>query len=85
MLSSSPSAATMVTTGVYMVARLNVVYMMAPTALWAVAVIGALTAFVAAYAGLTQRGIKKALAYSTVSQLGFMFLAMGVGSFAAGI
>lgn len=78
-------AATMVTAGVYMVARLNVIYMMAPMAMLVVAVIGALTAFVAAYAGLTQRGIKKALAYSTVSQLGYMFLAMGVGAFAAGI
>jgi NADH-quinone oxidoreductase subunit L len=78
-------AATMVTAGVYMVARLNVVYMLAPTAMATVAIIGALTAFVAAFAGLTQRGIKKALAYSTVSQLGYMFLAMGVGAFAGGI
>jgi NADH-quinone oxidoreductase subunit L len=78
-------AATMVTAGVYMVARLNVLYMNAPVALGVVAIVGALTAFTAAYAGLTQRGIKKALAYSTVSQLGYMFLAMGVGAFAAGI
>ena len=78
-------AATMVTAGVYMLARLNVLYMLAPTALVVVAVIGAATAFVAAFAGLTQRGIKKILAYSTVSQLGYMFLAMGVGAFAGGI
>ena len=78
-------AATMVTAGVYMMARLNVLYMLSPKTLLIVAVIGAMTAFVAAFAGLTQRGIKKILAYSTVSQLGFMFLAIGVGSFAAGI
>ncbi|MDX2177051.1 MAG: NADH-quinone oxidoreductase subunit L [Candidatus Sumerlaeia bacterium] len=78
-------AATMVTAGVYMVARLNVLFMFSPTTLAVVAIVGGLTAFVAAFAGLTQRGIKKALAYSTVSQLGYMFLAMGVGSFAAGI
>ena len=78
-------AATMVTAGVYMVARLNVPYFMAPDTMAVIAIIGALTAFVAAYAGLTQRGIKKALAYSTVSQLGFMFLALGAGSMAAGI
>ncbi len=78
-------AATMVTAGIYMLARLNVVYMMAPAALAIVALVGAATAFIAAYVGLTQRGIKKILAYSTVSQLGYMFLAMGVGAFAAGI
>ncbi|MCC5877182.1 MAG: NADH-quinone oxidoreductase subunit L [Candidatus Sumerlaeia bacterium] len=78
-------AATMVTAGVYMLARLNVLYMLSPTTLAVVAVIGALTAFVAAVAGCAQRGIKKILAYSTVSQLGFMFLAIGVGSFAIGI
>ena len=78
-------AATMVTAGVYMLARLNVLYMLAPTTLVVVALVGCATAFVAAFAGLTQRGIKKILAYSTVSQLGYMFLAMGVGAFAAGI
>ncbi len=78
-------AATMVTAGVYMLARLNVLYMMAPVTLVVVAFVGGATAFVAAYAALTQRGFKKILAYSTVSQLGFMFLAMGVGAFAAGI
>lgn len=78
-------AATMVTAGVYMLARLNVLYMLSPTTLIVVALIGALTALVAAVVGCTQRGIKKILAYSTVSQLGFMFLAIGVGSFAVGI
>ncbi len=78
-------AATMVTAGIYMLARLNVLYMMAPVALLGVAFVGALTALVAAYAALTQRGFKKILAYSTVSQLGLMFLAIGVGAFAAGI
>lgn len=78
-------AATMVTAGVYMLARLNVVYMLSPNALVIVALVGAATALIAASIGLTQRGIKKILAYSTVSQLGFMFLAIGVGSFAAGI
>lgn len=78
-------AATMVTAGVYMLARLNVVYMLAPAAMAVVAVVGAATAFIAAYTGLTQRGIKKILAYSTVSQLGYMFMAMGVGAFAGGI
>ncbi|CAN5196338.1 NADH-quinone oxidoreductase subunit L [soil metagenome] len=78
-------AATMVTAGVYMLARLNVLFMLSPVTLVVIAVIGALTAFVAASIGMTQRGIKKILAYSTVSQLGYMFLAMGVGSFASGI
>ncbi len=78
-------AATMVTAGLYMLARLNVLYMMAPTTLVVVAMVGGLTALIAAVVGVTQRGIKKILAYSTVSQLGYMFLAMGVGAFAAGI
>jgi len=78
-------AATMVTAGVYMVARLNVAFFMAPQTMAVIAVIGGVTAFAAATMGLTQRGIKKALAYSTVSQLGFMFLALGVGSMAGGI
>ena len=78
-------AATMVTAGIYMLARLNVLYMLSPTTMVVVAVVGALTALVAAFVGLTQRGIKKILAYSTVSQLGYMFLAMGVGAFAAGV
>jgi len=78
-------AATMVTAGVYMVARSNFIYQMAPQAMTAVAVIGALTAFFAASIGLVQNDIKRVLAYSTVSQLGYMFLALGVGAFAAGI
>jgi NADH-quinone oxidoreductase subunit L len=78
-------AATMVTAGVYMVARSSVLYVHAPRALLAVAVVGALTAIFAASIGLVQNDIKRVLAYSTVSQLGYMFLACGVGAFAAGI
>ena len=78
-------AATMVTAGVYMVARSNALYVLAPTALEIVAVIGAVTAIWAASIGLVQNDIKRVLAYSTVSQLGYMFLACGVGAFAAGI
>ncbi len=78
-------AATMVTAGVYMVARLNFLFTLSSVAMGVVAVIGALTALVAATIALTQNDIKKVLAYSTVSQLGYMFLACGVGAFAAGI
>ena len=78
-------AATMVAAGVYMVARMHVLYEHAPLALLAVAVIGCLTAFYSATIGLVQTDIKKVLAYSTISQLGYMFLACGVGAFAAGI
>ncbi len=78
-------AATMVTAGVYMVARSNALYVLAPTALGIVAVVGAATAIWAASIGLVQNDIKRVLAYSTVSQLGYMFLACGVGAFAAGI
>jgi NADH-quinone oxidoreductase subunit L len=78
-------AATMVTAGVYMVARCHVLYEMAPTALAVVAAIGAATAIFAASIGLVQTDIKRVLAYSTVSQLGYMFLALGVGAFSAGI
>jgi len=78
-------AATMVTAGVYMVARCGVLYEHAPAALGVVAVIGAATAIFAASIGLVQNDIKRVLAYSTVSQLGYMFLACGVGAFAAGI
>ena len=78
-------AATMVTAGVYMVARMNAVYQLAPFALDVVAVIGAVTAIFAASMALVQNDIKKVLAYSTISQLGYMFLALGVGAFAAGI
>jgi NADH-quinone oxidoreductase subunit L len=78
-------AATMVTAGVYMVARCGVLYEHAPLALTVVAVIGAATALFAASIGLVQNDIKRVLAYSTVSQLGYMFLACGVGAFGAGI
>jgi len=78
-------AATMVTAGVYMVARMNAIYQLAPFALDVVAVIGAITAIFAASMALVQNDIKKVLAYSTISQLGYMFLALGVGAFAAGI
>jgi len=78
-------AATMVTAGVYVVARSHVLYTHAPTAMYVVAIIGCATAFFAATIGLVQSDIKKVLAYSTVSQLGYMFLACGVGAFGAGI
>ncbi|MFQ5498665.1 MAG: NADH-quinone oxidoreductase subunit L [Candidatus Zixiibacteriota bacterium] len=78
-------AATMVTAGVYMIARTNVLFLMAPTALTVVAVVGAVTALFAATIGLAQNDIKRVLAYSTVSQLGYMFLACGVTSFSAGL
>jgi NADH-quinone oxidoreductase subunit L len=78
-------AATMVTAGVYMIARCHILYTLAPTALAVVAVVGAATALFAATIGLLQKDIKRVLAYSTVSQLGYMFLAMGVGAFASGI
>jgi NADH-quinone oxidoreductase subunit L len=78
-------AATMVTAGVYMVARCSIIFASAPTILAMIAIIGAFTAIFAASIGLVQNDIKKVLAYSTVSQLGYMFLALGVGAFAAGI
>jgi len=78
-------AATMVTAGVYMVARANIIYTLAPTAATVVAVVGALTALFAATIGMTQFDIKRVLAYSTISQLGYMFIGVGVGAFAAGI
>jgi NADH-quinone oxidoreductase subunit L len=78
-------AATMVTAGVYMVSRSHVIFERAPSALTVVAVIGTLTAFFAATIGIAQTDIKKVLAYSTVSQLGYMFMACGVGAFSAGI
>jgi len=78
-------AATMVTAGVYMVARCNPLFNLAPVSLEVVAVIGALTAFYAATIGLLQNDIKRVLAYSTISQLGYMFLACGVGAYTAGI
>ena len=78
-------AATMVTAGVYMIARLSFLFVMSPLTMNIVAVVGALTALLAALIALTQYDIKKVLAYSTVSQLGYMFLALGVGGFSAAI
>lgn len=78
-------AATMVTAGVYMVARMNILFMMAPVSLMTVGIIGAITAIYAATIGMTQFDIKRVLAYSTVSQLGYMFLACGAGAFSIGI
>jgi len=78
-------AATMVTAGVYLTARCSAIFVKSPTAMAVVAVIGAATAIFAATIGLAQNDIKKVLAYSTVSQLGYMFLACGVGAFIAGI
>ena len=78
-------AATMVTAGVYLVVRSNAIYQKAPTAMWIIAVIGAATALFAATIAIAQNDIKKVLAYSTVSQLGFMFLAAGVGAFVVAI
>ena len=78
-------AATMVTAGVYMVARCSVLYALAPVSMGVVASVGAATALFAATVGLVQNDIKKVLAYSTISQLGYMFLALGVGAFSAGI
>ncbi len=77
-------AATMVTSGIYMICRLNFLFVLAPAALAVIATVGALTAFFAATIAITQTDIKKVLAYSTVSQLGFMFLGVGVGAFTAG-
>jgi len=78
-------AATMVTAGVYMIGRLHFLFSMSPTALLVVATVGAGTALFAATMGCVQNDIKKVLAYSTVSQLGYMFLAMGVGAYSAGL
>jgi NADH-quinone oxidoreductase subunit L len=78
-------AATMVTAGVYMVSRASIIFASAPVVMTIVAVIGLLTAIMAASIGLVQNDIKKVLAYSTVSQLGYMFLAAGVGAFSASI
>jgi NADH-quinone oxidoreductase subunit L len=78
-------AATMVTAGVYMVARLSPLYVHAPLALDVAGAVGAATAFFAATIGVAQTDLKKVLAYSTISQLGYMFIALGAGAFAAGI
>ena len=78
-------AATMVTAGVYMIVRCNAIFSHAPTAMFIVAIVGAVTALFAATIGLGQNDIKKVLAYSTISQLGYMFLACGLGAFVAAI
>ena len=77
-------AATMVTAGIYLICRMSGIFLLSPPAMAVVAVIGALTALLAASIGLVQNDIKKVLAYSTVSQLGYMFLGVGVGAFTAG-
>ncbi|MGD0233528.1 MAG: NADH-quinone oxidoreductase subunit L [Syntrophorhabdales bacterium] len=84
-VSSLIHAATMVTAGVYMVARLNFLYSMAPQVMFIVALVGVLTAIFSASIGFAQNDIKRVLAYSTVSQLGYMFVGVGVGAYAAGI
>ncbi|MEO6837349.1 MAG: NADH-quinone oxidoreductase subunit L, partial [Ginsengibacter sp.] len=78
-------AATMVTAGIYMIARTNIMYSLAPVTLAGVASIGLVTAIVAAIIALKQNDIKKVLAYSTVSQLGYMFLGLGVGAYSAAV
>ncbi len=78
-------AATMVTAGVYLIARTNTIFLLAPPVMAAVAIIGAATLLVAGFSALGQRDIKRILAYSTISQLGYMFLALGVGAFDAAI
>ncbi len=76
-------AATMVTAGVYLIARTHMLFALAPAVLHAVAVIGALTLLIAGFSALAQRDIKRVLAYSTISQIGYMFLALGVGAWSA--
>jgi NADH-quinone oxidoreductase subunit L len=78
-------AATMVTAGIYMIARSNILYTLAPVSLHVVALIGVITAVFAATIGLLQNDIKKVLAYSTVSQLGYMFLALGMGAYTSAV
>ncbi len=78
-------AATMVTAGVYLIARTHELYLLAPTVQTAVAVVGLATLLMAAFTALTQTDIKRILAYSTISQIGYMFLALGVGAWASGI
>ena len=75
----------MVTAGVYLIARLNFLYILAPTTMWVVVIVGAMTALFAATMGVVQNDIKKVLAYSTVSQLGYMFMAVGAGAYTAGV
>lgn len=78
-------AATMVTAGVYMIARFHVIFSYSPLASQAVLFIGTITAFMAAFIALTQFDIKRIIAYSTISQLGYMFMAVGIGSYTAGV
>ena len=78
-------AATMVTAGVFMVARLSPLFEASPIAMTVVLVVGAITAFFAATVGLVQNDIKRVIAYSTCSQLGYMFVALGAGVYSAGI
>jgi NADH-quinone oxidoreductase subunit L len=78
-------AATMVTAGVYLIARTHVLFSLAPSVMLAVAIIGALTLLIAGFSALTQVDIKRVLAYSTISQIGYMFLALGVGAWSAAI
>lgn len=78
-------AATMVTAGVYLIARTNALFLLAPQTLFAVALVGLFTLLLAAFAALNQHDIKRILAYSTISQIGYMFLALGVGAWSAGI
>ena len=73
-------AATMVTAGVYLIARMADLYLLSPEAQFAVAVVGLATLFISAFTALTQTDIKRILAYSTMSQIGYMFLALGVGA-----
>jgi len=78
-------AATMVTAGVYLIARTHVIFSLAPAALTVVAIVGAATLVLAGFSALTQKDIKRVLAYSTISQIGYMFLALGVGAWAAAV
>jgi NADH-quinone oxidoreductase subunit L len=78
-------AATMVTAGVYLIARTHTIFELAPAALTAVAIVGAVTLLLSSFSGLTQVDIKRVLAYSTISQIGYMFLALGVGAWSAGV
>ncbi|KAA5549293.1 NADH-quinone oxidoreductase subunit L [Adhaeribacter rhizoryzae] len=78
-------AATMVTAGVYLITRMHVIFELAPTAMLTVAIIGAVTLLIAGCAALAQSDLKRVLAYSTISQIGYMFLALGVGAWSAGI
>jgi NADH-quinone oxidoreductase subunit L len=78
-------AATMVTAGVYLIARTHTIFELAPPALTAVAIVGALTLLLSSFSGLAQVDIKRVLAYSTISQIGYMFLALGVGAWSSGV